>query len=171
MARSLPLRFEPGLGFPHPVISFTYLPRRSGADSPLNPGHLPSVHVFFHACCKPVAGDEERRTILRAQELAFRERGRHADLPLCFRVIRAMVEGCKAPGLREEWHPSNPASGKEGTGKAWRERKRLDCVLKVTVSLSASAWGLLPCGGNRTRQVGEQENVDCLGNQVHSSRA
>ena len=47
---------------------------------------------------------------------------------------------------------SNPASGQEGTGKAWRERKRLDCALKVTVSLRASAWGLLPCGGNRTCQ-------------------
>lgn len=47
---------------------------------------------------------------------------------------------------------SSPTSGKERTGKAWRERKRLDCVLKVTVSLRASAWGLLPCSGNHTRQ-------------------
>ena len=62
LAHSLPLRFEPGLGFPHPVISFKSLPQRSGTDRPLNPGQLPSVHVLFMPAANRALGmkKEER---------------------------------------------------------------------------------------------------------------
>ncbi|XP_032460572.1 zinc finger HIT domain-containing protein 1 isoform X1 [Phocoena sinus] len=42
-------------------------------------------------------GMEKEKKILSIQELAFRELGRRADLPLHFRVIRAMVRGDSFP--------------------------------------------------------------------------
>lgn len=150
MSHSLPLRFEPGRGFPHPVISLKSLLRRSGTDSPLNPGKLPFCSRFIHACCKPGAGDEERRKIFCIQELLS------GSGPTRRSTITFQSDTCYGRGMQSSWTQggvaSSPTSGKERIGKAWRERKRLDYVLKVMVSLRAGAWGLLPCSGNCRRQ-------------------
>lgn len=150
LAHSLLLRFEPGRGFPHPVISLKSLPRRSGTDSPLNPGQLPSVHVLF----MPAAN----------RALGMKKEGRSFASKSCFpgagptrrSTITFQSDTCYGRGMQSSWTQggvaSSPTSGKERIGKAWRERKRLDYLLKVTVSLRAGAWGLLLCSGNCTRQ-------------------
>lgn len=46
---------------------------------------------------------EKGKKVLIFLELAFWEEDRHADLPLHF--VRAMAEGCAAPGRMKEWHP------------------------------------------------------------------
>lgn len=111
-------------------------------------------------------GMEKEKKILSIQELAFRELGRRADLPLHFRVIRAMVEGCRVPGLGEEWHPTQLLG-----------RRGLEGRKTLGLSPESHSFAQCRCVGTPSLQrkphlkVGEQEKANRLGSQVHSSGA
>lgn len=98
------LKPEPGLGFPHSVVSL------ESSFQPSGPGVEGLPHTicsrFIDVRSKLGAGDGERKKDLSLPKLAFWEGDRHAELPLRFRMTGTMAEGRTAPGRRKEWHPT-----------------------------------------------------------------
>lgn len=85
----------------------------------------PSNHShFIDACCKPGAGDGERKKDLYLPRTGFLGGGQ-----TCRPTIAFQSDTYYGGGLHSAWAQGgvvlNPASGKEGTVKAWRGRGRL----------------------------------------------
>lgn len=104
---------------------------------------------------------EKGKKVLIFLELAFWEEGRCADLPLYF--VRAMAEGCAAPGCMKEWHPAQLLKGGDCEGLEGKG------TLESLVSLRAGACGLIPGSRNHTCKGKKARKSSCLGSQVHGS--
>lgn len=95
-------------------------------------------------------GMEKGKKVLIFLELAFWEEGRCADLPLYF--VRAMAEGCAAPGCMKEWHPAQLLKGGDCEGLEGRER------LKASFRSVQVRVGSFPAAGTTLAKERKQEN-------------